>query len=82
MVEIIKRVDSSKKRLLLECDCGSVIVFDESDIECPDIQERYWHFSCPVCKKMYWDANKDCLVMNHFKTITEQQSEELLKGGI
>lgn len=81
MVEIIKRVEPSKKRLLLECDCGSVVVFDESDIECPEIQERYWHFSCPVCKRKYWHVEKVRL-MNYFKTITEQQLDELLKGGI
>lgn len=80
MVEILKRVDPCKKRLLLECDCGSVVVFDESDIECPEIQERYWHFSCPVCKRKYWHVEKVRL-MNYFKTITEQQAEELLKGG-
>lgn len=81
MVEIIKRVEPSKKRLLLECDCGSVVVFDESDIEYPEIQERYWHFSCPVCKRKYWHVEKVRL-MNYFKTITEQQLDELLKVGI
>lgn len=75
MVEVIKRVEPVKSRLLLECICGSVIVFDESDIECPDIQQRYWHFSCPVCKKMYWDANKDYLIMNCFKPTTERQAK-------
>lgn len=80
MVEVIKRVEASKKRLLLECDCGSVIVFDESDIERADIKKRYWwYFSCPVCKQVYWDTNKYFLIMNHFKKITEQQLNELLR---
>lgn len=75
MIEIIKRVEPVKNRLLLECICGSVIVFDESDIECPDIQQRYWRFSCPVCKKMYWAATKNYLVTNYFIPATERQAK-------
>lgn len=82
MIEIIKRVEPIKKRLLLKCSCGSVVVFDESDIESPDYQDMHWSFRCPVCRTKYFSAEKAHLIAKCFETITEKQAEKLLKGSV
>ena len=82
MIEIIKRAEPVKTRLLLKCSCGSVVVFDESDIEGPDYRDMYWSFRCPVCNTKYFSVEKAHLIAKRFEKITEKQAEELLKGSV
>lgn len=81
MIEIIKIAEPVKARLLLKCSCGSVVVFDESDIEGPDYREMNWSFRCPVCGMKYVSVEKARLIAKCFETITEKRAEELLKGS-
>lgn len=85
MIDIIKRVEKPKERLMLECECGSVIIFDDSDIkhDFGRYFEDFWYFDCPVCGKRYGSDAKQTLE-SHFTRITEEdakiKTKNILRG--
>lgn len=90
MIDIIKRVENPKERLMLECECGSVIIFDEEDINITPLLldgepsgEACCSFECPVCRKNYVSHNLMILKSN-FVSITEEdakiKTKNILRG--